>query len=182
MDGDNSGKKGTIVHIYKNIVFLYNPEQTINNGLYVDKTRNLVILGAEILKGNNEVNVYRRGKPNIAGGKNESLVTKTVRITEGPYKGYLGRVKECDKTKAKVELLVKAKIISIGTDCLKDTNDQYEPEEAAPAMPQVGARTPAYAPQSPTWAPSTPAAQSPAYPAYQDSKLPLSTINSLTME
>ncbi len=161
IDGENKGRKGTIVHIYKDSVFLYNPEQVANNGLFVDKRRNLLILGAELLRGANDATKERRNKPRIGNPRHDDLYGKLVRVISGPYKGYQGLVIDVDKTTVKVELSSKAKVISVERSKISDATKE---QEAAPATAwDTGSKTPAYFPQSPHWVSSTPAPQSPAY-------------------
>ena len=163
VDGENKGKKGTIIHIYKNIVFLYNPEQATNNGIFVEKTRNLTILGAELLKGNNEVNKERRNRPKAGNSRYDELYRKLVRITAGQYKGYQGIVVDMDKNSAKVELSSKAKIINIQRKDIEDASKKVSLRDNQAPISDAGSKTPAYLPQSPQWMPSTPAPQSPGH-------------------
>ena len=45
--------------------------------------------------------------------RNTTLIGKTVRITQGPYKGYVGIVKDATDTTARVELHTKCQTISV---------------------------------------------------------------------
>ena len=45
--------------------------------------------------------------------RNTGLIGKTVRITQGPYKGYVGIVKDATDTTARVELHTKCQTISV---------------------------------------------------------------------
>jgi transcription elongation factor SPT5 len=45
--------------------------------------------------------------------RNVNLIGKTVRITQGPYKGYVGIVKDATDTTARVELHTKCQTISV---------------------------------------------------------------------
>ena len=169
VDGPNKGKKGTIVHLHKNIVYLYNPEQSSNNGLFVDKTRNLIILGAELLTGPND-DLTKRKRSILSNPRRDELFNKLVRIKSGPYKGYEGLVVSVDKGMAKVELSSKAKTVNVDRGSIVDAtlaavNDTFV------EIPIAGAKTPAYCPQSPHWISSTPAPQS---PGYTDGKLTVS--------
>ena len=156
-DGVNKGKRGTIVHIYKNIAFLYNPEQIASNGLFVDKTRNLVLLGAELLKGNNEVSKEGRRKMGKGNSRQEGPRYSFVRITEGPYKGYQGIVVEQTKEYVKIELASKSKTVIVGVNGIEDASKKVSMAAEPVAAPEIGSKTPAYLPQSPHWVASTPA-------------------------
>ncbi len=160
VEGENKGKRGTIVHIYKNIAFLYSPEQLTNNGIFVEKTRNLLILGAELLKGNNEVVKERRGR--AAASHKDELYMMQVRMKRGPYKGYQGTVIDVDGQTVKVELSSKTKVVVVNKDDVVPASMRAEAAEV-PQPSDMGSRTPAYLPQSPHWVSSTPAPQSPGY-------------------
>jgi transcription elongation factor len=45
--------------------------------------------------------------------RNLQLIGKTVRINQGPYKGYVGMVKDATDTTARVELHTKCQTISV---------------------------------------------------------------------
>ncbi|KAJ2225511.1 transcription elongation factor spt5, partial [Coemansia sp. RSA 485] len=60
----------------------------------------------------------RGGRVGALRGGRDPLVGKTVAITRGEYKGYIGMCKEATPTSARVELHTNAKIINIGKDKL----------------------------------------------------------------
>lgn len=55
--------------------------------------------------------VHQQMKPGTR--RNVNLIAKTVRITQGPYKGYVGMVKDATDTTARVELHTKCQTISV---------------------------------------------------------------------
>jgi transcription elongation factor len=160
VEGENKGKKGTIVHIHKNIVFLYNPEHPSHNGLFVERARNLVILGAELLSGPRDDDKRRRRPPATGTTNPDGLYRKMVRIMVMPYKNYEGILVGFDKDTAKIELSSKAKIITVKHGQYKDASAPIEGDNQ-PEQPVRGGTTPAYCPQSPQWIAATPAPQSP---------------------
>ena len=46
-------------------------------------------------------------------GRDTSFIGKTVRISQGPYKGYVGIVKDATESTARVELHSSCKTISV---------------------------------------------------------------------
>lgn len=60
---------------------------------------------------NNNVLNQQQLKPGTR--RNVTLIGKTVRITQGPYKGYVGIVKDATDTTARVELHTKCQTISV---------------------------------------------------------------------
>ncbi len=94
INGKYKGRKGTIRHIYKNTLFMWDKEFHQSNGIFVDNSRNVLILGDEhIIRGNRGEGgamaaVNRRGRDPLNG--------KDVEITKGEWKGYKGRVRRAD--------------------------------------------------------------------------------------
>ena len=88
----------------------------------------------------------------------KGLLGKTVSISAGPYKGYLGIVKELTDTMARVELQSTSKLISVDRDRLitggsaLDRNVNYGGVARTPAH-AVAPKTPSYASmgKTPAW-------------------------------
>ena len=160
IDGENKSRRGTIVHIYKDYIFLFGTDQSTNNGLFVERRRNLLILGAEMLHNTGGPGRDRRSK--MDNPRHDDLLGKQIRIQSGPYKGYLGTVTSIDKANVKVELSSKPKIINVERSSVKLASDRAEDEPVAAY--EAATKTPAYPPQSPNWMASTPA------PHYGDSR------------
>eukprot|EP00826_Nyctotherus_ovalis_P045994 TRINITY_DN5145_c0_g1_i2.p1 TRINITY_DN5145_c0_g1~~TRINITY_DN5145_c0_g1_i2.p1 ORF type:complete len:742 (+),score=230.48 TRINITY_DN5145_c0_g1_i2:128-2353(+) len=161
IDGENKGKRGTIVHIYKDYVFLYSADQPGANGFFVEKRRNLLILGAEMLRGVHDASREKRAKARAVNPRRDDLYGKLVKIESGAYKGYQGIVTDVDKVNVKVELSSKPKVVNIDRGIVKLATEKAE--EEVPIDHEVGTKTPAYFPQSPHWVASTPAPQSASY-------------------
>lgn len=165
MNGYNKGKKGVIKCIFKNYVYLYNQEFFTTNGIYLDKTDNLEIMGSELLEDTTKtkgVKINMRIIPDHL----KCLMGKPVRITKGNWKGYIGYLRAADEKKAKVELLSRNKTIQIGVNDVKDLNDDNINVNNFTTNKNNNnlAKTPAYYPQSPgnnilgtspKWNPST---------------------------
>ena len=60
------------------------------------------------------------------GGRDNSIIGKTVRIMMGPYKSYVGIVKDATETTARVELHTSCKTISVDRTRLKQISYVYE--------------------------------------------------------
>lgn len=161
VDGENKGKRGTIVHIYKEYVFLYSEEQPMNSGFFVERRKNLLILGAEMLRGSHDAMREKRAKARAVNPKRDDLFGKLVKIESGAYKGYQGIVKDVDKVNVKVELSSKPKVINVDRSMVKLASEKST--EEIPIDHEIGTKTPAYFPQSPHWVASTPAPQSASY-------------------
>lgn len=95
--------------------------------------------------------------------RNTQLIGKTVRITQGPYKGYVGMVKDATDTTARVELHSKCQTISVDLARL-NVVDATRPPNRTPGgtfstpsynlgsqtpLAGLGSRTPMYGSQTP---------------------------------
>lgn len=113
-DGPYKGMNGTIKHGYKHYVFLWNKEFVQSNGIFVQNSRNVAILGAEFMK---------ESQGNAVASQNrlvrDPLVGKLVVIISGKYKGHRGRVDHADDKQAKVELSTQCKKIPIDKNFIK---------------------------------------------------------------
>ncbi len=86
-----------IKYIFKNTLFLWDREFYQTNGIFVENSRNVLILGDEHVKVNNNKKLR------------ESIIGKDVYITKGEWKGYRGRVTRADDKQAIVELSSKCR-------------------------------------------------------------------------
>ncbi|KAI8368614.1 hypothetical protein EDC96DRAFT_607250 [Choanephora cucurbitarum] len=80
----------------------------------------------------------RGGRGGAYGGRGgrggrDNLVSKTVRISQGPHKGYIGIVKEATDTQARVELHTNSKVLNVDKSHLMILDAQGNPiGQAAP--------------------------------------------------
>ncbi|GAA5800987.1 hypothetical protein HPULCUR_006427 [Helicostylum pulchrum] len=133
----------SVLHLYRNLVFLHSREHADNFGVWVTNTRSIVSAATRgrIIPnperqnpqfGNSPANGGfgrdngrggdrggRGGPPTRGGfygrgrGGRDNLIAKTVRISQGPHKGYIGIVKDATDTQARVELHTSSKVISV---------------------------------------------------------------------
>ncbi|RKP33151.1 hypothetical protein BJ085DRAFT_10414, partial [Dimargaris cristalligena] len=130
--GEN--RDGTVLHINRAFSFVRSKEQFENAGVFVAPNRNLlnvgVKAGSDSMTGDinsymraNQMPMRGRGRGRGRGGTGftamnrrgprDKLVSATVMITSGPYKTYIGIVKEVTDGKARVELHTNSRLISI---------------------------------------------------------------------
>lgn len=164
INGPYKGKKGVIRNIFKNIVFLYNQDFVSTNGIFVDKTENVEIMGSELLADNYNIT---GSKVNIRRAPDEfkKSVGSLVRIIKGNWKGYIGCLKRVTDKDAYIELTSKNKTIHIdissiqlvdGNNNSSNTSSQSNPwqSQSTPRSNMgmaMGCKTPAYYPQSPSY-------------------------------
>ncbi|KAI9468509.1 MAG: hypothetical protein EXX96DRAFT_590896 [Benjaminiella poitrasii] len=141
--GNISRRNCSVLHLYRHLAFLHSREQTENYGVWVANTRSIISAsarGRELSTPKPQLqssSLYnngssRGGRDNAAavrggrggrgggrggfygrGGGRDNLVAKTVRISQGPHKGYIGIVKDTTDTHARVELHTNSKVLTI---------------------------------------------------------------------
>ncbi|KAI9268821.1 hypothetical protein BDA99DRAFT_546151 [Phascolomyces articulosus] len=127
----------TVLHIYRHLVFLHSRENMANFGVWVENTRSVVSMSPKERQQsrdsarqphNNNGQNFRggfdgRGRGRGAAGRGgffgrgrggrDNLISKTVRVTQGPHKGYVGIVKDATDSMARVELHTNSKVINV---------------------------------------------------------------------
>uniref|UniRef100_A0A8B9NCB1 Transcription elongation factor SPT5 n=1 Tax=Accipiter nisus TaxID=211598 RepID=A0A8B9NCB1_9AVES len=129
IDGPHSGREGEIRHLFRGFAFLHCKKLVENGGMFVCKTRHLVLAGGSKPRDvtNFTVGGFAPMSPRISspmhpsgagqrggfggggmsrgrGRRDNDLIGQTVRISQGPYKGYIGVVKDATESTARVEL------------------------------------------------------------------------------
>lgn len=154
--GPNKSRKGVIKNIFRNFVFLFNQDFVNSNGIFVEKSENVEIMGSELLVDGIDVT---KGKVNLKKIPDEikSLLGKTIKIIKGNWKGYFGTLRNVTDKNAYVELLSKNKTITIDLSAIQSIDDDPSARRsdfmATPRSSNVP-KTPAYYPQSPSFAKS----------------------------
>ncbi|PVU86444.1 hypothetical protein BB559_006521 [Furculomyces boomerangus] len=121
---NGSNRSGVIIQLNRFVAFVRSENVVENGGIFVSRVRNLA--GSAPQKDNltpfgsrKQPQMQRqrqRPQPVIRG--RDQLLGKTVLITRGPFKGYMGVVKNSTATMAKVELYTSAKMINVERDKL----------------------------------------------------------------
>ena len=106
--GQYKGYTGPIRHFDKSYLFMWNKDFVQSNGIFVELCRNVEILGADFMKGEQGRAVGLQNKM-----VKDNLVGKTVVIIGGDFKGHRGRVYQADDRQAIVELSTKCKKLPI---------------------------------------------------------------------
>lgn len=146
-------KQAVVLHVFRQFCFLQSKE--LDAHVFVCKSSNVALVNN---KGNQGIMQRPVGRP--IGRRNHHLNAKTVTVTKGPFKGYLGIVKDSTDTHARVELHTNSRTISIEIDKLQIQGEQttrpdyqqYSYDQARTPM-QQGAKTPAWNQESrtPAW-------------------------------
>lgn len=195
IDGPHSGRQGDVKHIFRNFAFLHSRMMLENGGIFVCKTRHLLLAGSTRQSTGPTMGGYTPLSPRISspmhpsgggggggggrgggfgggggrgrGGRRDSeLIGQTIKITQGPYKGHIGIVKDATETTARVELHTKCQTISVdrsriavvgsaskgggGGVSTYNRTPMYGSGSQTP-MYQSGSRTPMYGSQTPLY-------------------------------
>ena len=121
--GQFKGYIGPIRHCYKNYLFLWNKDFVQSNGIFVENAGNVVILGAEFVKGSKAQAISNQNKMG-----RHPMVGKTIIVIRGKFKGHRGRVTYANDKPAIVELSSQCKKVPIDIDLIKLLDN---PEDAA---------------------------------------------------
>ncbi|KAK6581114.1 hypothetical protein PZA11_006602 [Diplocarpon coronariae] len=128
------GRSGKIIHIHRAYLFLRNPAQSENAGVFVTRTTSVATVSAKggrlvTSSAPQDLNSMNPAMKRNPGGVNNDMppprsfgrdrsIGQTVTIRKGPYKGLLGIVKETTDTHARVELHTKSKTVNVPKDAL----------------------------------------------------------------
>ncbi|XP_045177406.2 transcription elongation factor SPT5-like [Mercenaria mercenaria] len=174
VDGPHSGRDGEIKHLYRSFAFLLSRKMTENGGYFVCKTRHLVLAGGQS-KSNVSVGMpgfmsprlsspahpgsggstpgRGRGGGGVGMKRDREMIGQTVRIVQGPFKGYIGIVKDSTDSTARVELHSSCKTISVDKSRLASLTGG---RPSGGRTSTYGGRTPVYGGQTPMYGSRTP--------------------------
>jgi transcription elongation factor SPT5 len=151
-DQGSNRKQATVIHIYRAFVFLKAKETVDSTGVFVTKNTNIALISN---KGTSSQPIFAQPMGRPRGRDN--LMAKTVTITGGPFKGYLGIVKDTTDSQARIELHTNNRVITVDKTRLNvvgsngsngpsrpdyESNNRYGYEARTP-MHGSGAKTPA---------------------------------------
>ncbi|TSN39346.1 Transcription elongation factor SPT5 [Bagarius yarrelli] len=176
IDGPHSGREGEIRHLFRGFAFLHCKKLVENGGMFVCKTRHLVLAGGSKPRDvtNFTVGGFAPMSPRISspmhpggggqmqrggggggggggmgrgrGRRDNDLIGQTVRISQGPYKGYIGVVKDATESTARVELHSTCQTISVDRQRLTSVGAKRHG-----GMTSTHGRTPMYGSQTPMY-------------------------------
>ncbi|KAK7098266.1 transcription elongation factor SPT5-like [Littorina saxatilis] len=179
IDGPHSGRNGQIMHLYRSFAFLLSRMMTDNGGYFVCRTRHLVLAGSS---GNASLGTMggmapmsprlsSPAHPSSGGGdakqgggrgrgvatrRDREVIGQTVRIRQGPFKGYIGIVKDATEDTARVELHSSCKTISVDKSRLSTLTGPRAGAGAGGRTSTYDGRTPTYGGQTPMYGSRTP--------------------------
>lgn len=183
VDGPHSGRQGQIRHVFRSYIFLHSRLMTENGGMFVCRARHVVLAGGKRADstqsspglsgmmsprisspmhpssgGQGRGGAYGGGPPRVQ--RDRTLIGQTVRITEGPYKGYIGIIKDATDSTVRLELHSMMRTISVdrnrvavlgqkGKDGSTTSYGRTPMYGSQTPMYGSGSRTPLYGSQTP---------------------------------
>jgi len=184
VEGPHKGKVATIKRMSRAQLFLYSQFRSDHAGIFVVRSRSCVLTGGtKTSRGAKNAqespfstpSSQHSGRNVMRAERDESLMSKTVRIQAGQWKGYLGTVSHTTATHVQVELhsrlkkvmVVKERVHVIG-DKFGATGENDSGNMGGPANPHMGGATPMYGGATPMHGGATPmhGGATPAYDGY----------------
>lgn len=189
VEGPHTGREGEIKHLYRNFAFVHSRLLLENGGVFVCRTRHLALAGgtrpltaalASPNVGYMSPKLMSPKHPSSDGGlgghrqplggvnrggrarEDIDLIGKTIKITQGTYKGYIGIVKDAVGTTARVELHATCQTISVDKSRIQQVGGQTGTSSGgrtgsyAGATPSMGSRTPMSGSKTPMYGSQTP--------------------------
>ncbi|KAI4320600.1 hypothetical protein MLD38_034061 [Melastoma candidum] len=201
VEGPCRGKQGPVEHIYRGVLFVYDRHHLEHAGFICAKSVSCVVVGAP-----SRVNGERNGElfsrfsnlrprnfppsprrfsrepPINSGGRfggrgHDALSGATVKIRQGPFKGYRGRVVEVKGQLFRVELESQMKVVTVDRNMISDnfvTSTPYRDSRygVGSATPMHPSRTPLHPYMTPMRDPGVPSSLT-ATPIHDGMRTPM---------
>ncbi|KAJ3277095.1 transcription elongation factor spt5 [Terramyces sp. JEL0728] len=150
-------KQASVLHIFRSYVFLKSRDVLENGGVFVSRSSSVALINAANGNANSFAAPPIRSGMGRGRGRDE-LKGKTVIVTGGTFKGYLGIVKDTTENHARVELhtgsrtieVEKAKLLVQGEDGANRRPD-YRSRYDAVKTPMHGSKTPMHNAGGDSW-------------------------------
>jgi len=182
IQGPLKGQNGLVKHVWKSSVFIFKRDYMENNGIFVSRSKNLKLAGGKgRIRPKPGAFGYGAASPSIhgaatpGGGRGQQgrggnagrgrggrrhrseWLNKTIRVTRGPFKGYLGLVRNATPTTVKVELQAMPKHKIFTLNMIASVNDEQVSVEGRYESGSFGgSETPAYGSATPMHGNKTP--------------------------
>jgi transcription elongation factor SPT5 len=136
IDGQYKGREAIVKQIYRIFLFCHARDLLENGGIFVVRAKQCELRGV-VKDGAMRPPSTQQGAKNrgfiYRKRSNHPMLNKTIRITKGPYKGYLGIVKDVTDTMARIELHSHMKTISVDMSYLKEVSSHTESSGVRPS-------------------------------------------------
>ncbi|XP_044475671.1 putative transcription elongation factor SPT5 homolog 1 isoform X2 [Mangifera indica] len=198
LEGPCKGKQGPVEHIFRGVLFIYDRHHLEHAGFICAKASSCTIVGGSRGNGDRNVDAFRfnnhrppprvpqsprrfprGGHQNDYGGRHrggrgghDPLIGTTVKIRQGPFKGYRGRVVEIKGQSVRVELESQMKIVTVDRSYISDNVVVSTPYRDAPRY-VMGSETPMHPSRTPLHPYNTPMRDAAATPIHDGMRTPM---------
>ncbi|XP_044511668.1 putative transcription elongation factor SPT5 homolog 1 isoform X2 [Mangifera indica] len=198
LEGPCKGKQGPVEHIYRGILFIYDRHHLEHAGFICAKSSSCTVVGGSRGNGDRNGDAFRfnnhRPPPRVPqsprrfsrgghqndygerqrGGRggHDPLIGTTVKIRQGPFKGYRGRVVEIKGQSVRVELESQMKVVTVDRSYISDNVVVSTPYRDAPRY-GIGSETPMHPSRTPLRPYNTPMRDAGATPIHDGMRTPM---------
>ncbi|CAL1362847.1 unnamed protein product [Linum trigynum] len=200
LDGPCKGKQGPVEHIYRGILFIHDRHHLEHAGFICVKSQTCGLVGGSRSIGDRNGNAYsgygnlkntprippsprrfqRGGPPFEFGGRgrggrggHDALIGTTIKIRQGPFKGYRGRVKDIKGQSVRVELESQMKVVTVDRSCISDNVVVVSTPYRDSSRYGMGSETPMHPSRTPLHPYMTPMRDSGATPIHDGMRTPM---------
>ncbi|XP_065880695.1 putative transcription elongation factor SPT5 homolog 1 [Euphorbia lathyris] len=197
IDGPCKGKQGPVEHIFRGVLFIYDRHHLEHAGFICVKSHSCIVVGGTRANGDRNGNSlsrfsslkapprippsprrFQRGAPFESGGRHrggrgghDALLGTTIKIRQGPFKGYRGRVKEIKGQSVRVELESQMKVILVDRNNISDNVVVSTPHRES--RYGMGSETPMHPSRTPMHPYMTPMRDAGATPIHDGMRTPM---------
>ncbi|RYR47918.1 hypothetical protein Ahy_A07g033903 isoform C [Arachis hypogaea] len=195
VEGPCHGKSGPVEHIFRGFLFIYDRHHLEHAGFICARAGSCMVVGGSRSSGDRNGDAYSRfpglrtppripqsprrfsrgGPPIDSGGRHrggrghDGLAGATVKVRQGAYKGYRGRVIEVKGTTVRVELESQMKVVTVDRNHISD-NVAVTPQRET--RYSIGCETPMHPSRTPLHPYMTPMRDPGATPIHDGMRTP----------
>lgn len=198
VEGPCKGNQGPVEHIFRGILFIYDRHHLEHAGFICAKSQSCIVVGGS--RGNGDRNGdtlasrfshlrtptrvpqspgrLPRGAPLDSGARHrggrghDPLVGTTVKVRQGPFKGYRGRVVDVKGLSVRVELESQMKVVTVDRHHISDNVAVSTPYRSVPRY-GTGSETPMHPSRTPLHPYMTPMRDPGATPIHDGMRTPM---------
>ncbi|XP_058218141.1 putative transcription elongation factor SPT5 homolog 1 isoform X2 [Rhododendron vialii] len=197
VEGPCKGNQGPVEHIFRGILFIYDRHHLEHAGFICAKSQSCIVVGGS--RGNGDRNGdtlasrfshlrtptrpqspgrLPRGTPLDSGARHrggrghDPLVGTTVKVRQGPFKGYRGRVVDVKGLSVRVELESQMKVVTVDRHHISDNVAVSTPYRSVPRY-GTGSETPMHPSRTPLHPYMTPMRDPGATPIHDGMRTPM---------
>ncbi|KAL6311137.1 hypothetical protein AAG906_025686 [Vitis piasezkii] len=176
-------KQGPVEHIYKGVLFIYDRHHLEHAGFICAKSHSCVVVGGSRSNADRSGDSFSRfanlrtpprfltGGRHRGGRGHDSLVGSTIKIRQGPFKGYRGVV-DVNGQSVRVELESQMKVVTVDRNQISDNVAVATPYRDAPRY-GMGSETPMHPSRTPLHPYMTPMRDVGATPIHDGMRTPM---------